>query len=414
MTFAMSVMAQIEAAGPGTVAGLWLSRILTYLSLSVVVGALVAAGWILKDGGGRVGPVGARAMRVAAVGAAAWVVASVGLFVFGLANATARPVAEVLDGAVLGRFLVSRYGSGVAVQTVVAAGVTLLAAVARDRAFARATTLVVAVGAAALARAGHAGTTDVPLLGVASDTVHIMAAAAWVGGLGVLLALVARRGVADQAGPALRFSRFAGWALAAVLATGVVNSVLHLDDPGQLLDTTWGRLVLVKLGLLGGIGALGGAHRRRTIARLTAGAVLPGAFRRLALAEIGLMVLAFVTATAMVSGTPADVEAAARVQAVRTSFADGIMEVTLAPAEVGRNELHLYFFDDAVAPRDVEDPTVTLRTEERMVEARLVPSGLGHYTGPVVDLPDAGAYQVEVTGLVEGRRERSTTTMTIE
>ena len=416
MSFAVPVMAQLEAAGPGTVAGLWVARVLTYLSLSLVVGLLLAAGWLLRDHhpGGRLGPAGERAMRGAALCAGVWTAACVGLFLLGLANATARPVSEILDPTTLGRFLATRYGAGVAVQAAVAAGVCLLATAARDRVFARVALVGAAAGAAALASSGHAGTAAVPALAMVNDTLHILAAASWVGGLLVVVVLVlGRHGPDDVSGPAQRFSRLAGWALTAVLLTGVVNSVMHLDEAAQLVDTSWGRLALVKVALSVGIALLGWLNRHRLLPRVTAGAGVRRGFRKAAVAELALMLLAFGTATAMASGLPADVEAAARLQVVRTPFADGQIEVTLAPATTGVNELHLYFFDADSAPREVEDAAVTLAGPTATVDVRLLAAGPGHYTAPAVQLTEAGTYEVEVTALVDGSVQRATASFTV-
>lgn len=418
MSFALPVVVQLQTAGAGTAAGLWISRMSTYLALTAVVGLLVTAGWLVREHGGglggQLGPVGARAMRGAAIGAGVWAVAACGMFLFGLSNATARPVTGVLDTATLGRFLATRYGSGVAVQAAVAAGVCLLAAAARDRGFARMSLGGAAFGAVALASSGHAATAPLPAVAVVSNSAHVLAAAAWVGGLlAVVLLVMPRSAPADIAAPAGRFSRLAGWALAVVLATGAVNALLHVDDAAQLLDTTWGRVVLVKITLFAGIAALGWRNRRRMLPRIGRGEGARKAFRRIAAGEVALMLAAFGSASILASGTPAAVEAAARLETVRTAYADGQVELTLSPARAGTNELHVYFFDDSGGLRETDDVTVTFTAGEQVVEARLLDSGPGHYTGPAVDLPEPGSYRVTVAGRTDGARETATTSLTV-
>lgn len=415
MSFALPVVAQLETAGTGTVAGLWASRLGTYLALTVLTGLLVTAGWLVREGpGGRLGPRGAAAMRGAAVAAGAWAVAAGGMLVFGLANATARPVAEVLDTALLERFLGTRYGVGVALQVVLAVGVCMVAAAARDRAFARVPLVGVVAGAVALASAGHAGTAPVASVAVASSSLHVLAAAAWAGGLAVLVGLVVRGGADDDVlGPASRFSRLAGWALGTVLVTGAVNTLMHVDEPGQLLDTSWGRMVLVKMAAFAGIAWLGWWNRRRLLPRIRAGPGARRAFGKVAAAELGVMLVAFASATALASGTPAAVEEAARLATVRVGFADGQVELTLSPARAGVNELHVYFFDATGGLRPTDDVTVTFSRAGQTGQARLLHSGPGHYTGPAVSLPAPGAYQVEVAGAVDGQRETTTTTLDV-
>lgn len=408
------VLAQLEAAGPGTVVALWVSRLGTYLSVTVLVGLLVAAGWLLRGSGGkRIGSAEARVMRAAAVAAAVWAVAAVGMFFFGLANATARPVAEVLDVQTLGRFLATRYGSGVAVQSAAAVGVCLFAAAARDRGSVRATLLGVAAGVLALASSGHAGTAPVPVLATAASALHILAAAAWVGGLLTVAVLVLPAGTADVRGPTRRFSRLAGWALAGVLATGAVNSLMHVENSEQLLATGWGKLVLLKLALFAGIGVLGWWSRRRWVPRVGRSDGARRMFGRIAAVELVLMAGAFTTATAMASGVPARVEAAGWMEAVRVPFADGEVELTLQPARTGTNELHVYFFDDGGGLREVDDAEVALVRGTETTDVRLVDSGPGHYTGPSVTVAAPGDYRVEVSGRVDGETETATTTFTV-
>ncbi|HVM15171.1 MAG TPA: CopD family protein [Egibacteraceae bacterium] len=417
MWFALPVSAQLEAPGLGTVAGLWASRLGTYVSFTLLVGLLTAAAWLLRGSaeGSRsaLGPSGRTAMRLAAVCAGAWAVSAAGMFFFGLANATARPVTAVFDTPTLGRFLATRYGSGMAVQCAVAIGVCLLAAATRDRTFARVALAGTGAGALALASSGHAATARVPPVAVAADALHILGAAAWVGGLVVLVAFVLRPGHADVVLPARRFSRLAGYALAVVFASGAVNSLMHVERPGQLLDTSWGRLVPVKLVLFAAIASLGWRNRRFLLPRLGTQEAARTAFRKLAAAEVGLMILAFGTATAMAQGVPARVEEAARLEAVRVPFADGQVELTLAPARTGVNELHVYFFDDTGGLREVDDAAVTFVGEATTVEARLMDSGPGHYTGPAVNIPGPGRYRAEVVGEADEQEHTATATFTV-
>lgn len=417
MWLALPLVAQLEAPGPGTVAGLWASRLGTYLSFTLLVGLLTAAAWLLRGSAvscSALGPTGRTAMRLAVVCAGAWAVSAAGMFFFGLANATARPVTAVFDTTTLGRFLATRYGSGMALQCAVAVGVCLLAAATRDRIFARVALAGTGAGALALASSGHAATARVPPVAVTADALHILGAAAWVGGLVVLAAFVLRRGGhVDVVLPARRFSRLAGYALAVVLASGAVNSLMHVERPGQLLDTSWGRLVLVKLVLFAAIASLGWRNRRFQLPRLGAQEAARSAFRKLAAAEVGLMVLAFGTATAMAQGVPARVEEAARLEAVRVPFADGQVELTLTPARAGVNELHVYFFDDTGGLREVDDAAVTFVGDGATVEARLVDSGPGHYTGPAVDVPAPGRYRAEVVGVADGQEHTATATFTL-
>src|SRR5690606_26878695 len=68
-----------------------------------------------------------------------------------------------------------------------------------------------------------------------------------------------------------RFSDLALVAFAVVGASGVATAWLHLGEARNLLDTTWGRLVLVKVALFAVIGVLAWLNRRRRLPALTPG-----------------------------------------------------------------------------------------------------------------------------------------------
>ena len=86
-----------------------------------------------------------------------------------------------------------------------------------------------------------------------SDVVHVQAGAVWIGGLAfVLLALLFERTrrweLASDAVP--RFSTIAVISVAALLVAGLVNAYLQVRSWSGLWETTYGRLILVKAGLL--------------------------------------------------------------------------------------------------------------------------------------------------------------------
>ena len=149
--------------------------------------------------------------------------------------------------------------------------------------------------------------------GIAVDWLHIVGATAWVGGLiGVLICLPAmRRAGQSSAGDALRclvarFGRYALIASAVVALSGALQGVLEVGSWPALLSTTYGELVLAKIGLL--LAMLLVATFNEWRAR-TADAVALGDVRglrrgvRVELA-VGVVVLGV---AAMLSGTPPSV-----------------------------------------------------------------------------------------------------------
>lgn len=81
-----------------------------------------------------------------------------------------------------------------------------------------------------------------------ADALHLVAAAVWLGALGPLLWLLARKN--DAADAARRLSGFHAVGLAAVLtliATGLINSLFLVGDPLALLNTRYGQMLALKL-----------------------------------------------------------------------------------------------------------------------------------------------------------------------
>jgi copper transport protein len=82
------------------------------------------------------------------------------------------------------------------------------------------------------------------------NLVHLSAAAVWGGGVFAMTTVVwLRHRRSERAGLAamvIRFSTLATASLAAVIVAGLAMTVLILDTPGDLVATSWGRLLVAK------------------------------------------------------------------------------------------------------------------------------------------------------------------------
>ncbi|MGW1516495.1 copper resistance CopC/CopD family protein [Streptomyces sp. NPDC002287] len=109
---------------------------------------------------------------------------------------------------------------------------------------------VVAAGIAATwALAEHASTGLQPGIAMPVDILHLLAVAAWLGGLVALL--VALRTAADIERAAVqRFSRVAFISVVVLAVTGVYQSWRQLGSWSALTGTSYGRLLLIKVGLV--------------------------------------------------------------------------------------------------------------------------------------------------------------------
>ncbi len=112
---------------------------------------------------------------------------------------------------------------------------------------------VVAIGLAATwALAEHASTGLQPVIAMPVDVLHLIAVAVWLGGLSALLVALFRA-PADtpiEGSAVRRFSRVAFGSVLALVATGIYQSWRQLGSWSALTDTSYGQLLLVKIGLV--------------------------------------------------------------------------------------------------------------------------------------------------------------------
>lgn len=162
----------------------------------------------------------------------------------------------------------------------------------------------------ALVRTGHA--VEFPrgaAAGVVVQALHILGGGLWLGTLAALAAALPRRGIGggDMRAYAPAFHRLAPLALtgaALVLAGGVTLSWSGVRTLDALWTTAYGQLVVVKVGLVTVIFALGGYHWRRAVPAL-AGDATGSRFRATLAAEVAAaLVVLGVTAALSVTAAP--------------------------------------------------------------------------------------------------------------
>ncbi|MEV6793834.1 copper resistance protein CopC [Streptomyces sp. NPDC051320] len=109
---------------------------------------------------------------------------------------------------------------------------------------------VVAAGIAATwALTEHASVGIQPGIAMPVDIVHLLAVAAWLGGLTALLVALFRSPAIERAA-VQRFSRIAFGAVCTLAATGFYQAWRQVGSWSALLTTGYGRLLLVKVGLV--------------------------------------------------------------------------------------------------------------------------------------------------------------------
>ncbi|MFF3323227.1 copper resistance CopC/CopD family protein [Streptomyces sp. NPDC002889] len=123
---------------------------------------------------------------------------------------------------------------------------------------------VVAAGVAATwALSEHASTGVQPGLAMPVDVLHLLAVAAWLGGLATLLTALFR-GPSIERTAVRRFSTVAFTSVVVLAVTGIYQSWRQIGSWSALTGTSYGQLLLLKVGLVGVMVAVAWISRRWT------------------------------------------------------------------------------------------------------------------------------------------------------
>ena len=245
---------------------------------------------------------------------------------------------------------------------------------------------------------GHAWTASPAWLAVTSDVLHVLGAAAWVGGLAVLVLTWE-----GSRGRARSFSAVAVVAAPLVIATGLLNTWMQERSLGAVTDTAHGRLVLAKLAGALVMVAFGAVHRRRLADAARSVGSLLTSFRVEAVVGLGVVAL-----TAVLVATPPGRESTGEPVHLVRQAGDTTIRMNVTPAESGPNDVHLYYLakDGSLASIDAAQLEVsTSGIAPRRVE--LVPITASHAVATGVQLTP-GTWRFALTVVTEGVPARTT------
>jgi copper transport protein len=314
---------------------------------------------------------------------------------------------SLFDDGVLGE--VARDGVGLTVVLAVLGAVLLVVAIERVPWLAL---LGAAMAAGSFASSGHTRAGDHVALATASDLSHLWVVAAWGGGLTLLWrTLHARRGEADPTGTIELVGRFSVLATASVVLVGLTGAALGWTQVGTLdalTSTTYGRLLLAKVALVAWVAALGAYNHFRLVPALTRGKATAALSQLWTTVRLEVLVagLAVALTSVLVVVTPADTAARPGVVERMVALGDaGSVQVTVAPARAGFNQIHLYLFDPDGRPAEIAE---SLELRLSLPEAAVGPiardavrAGPAHFQLDSDDLAVAGTWSLEVVARVE-------------
>ena len=277
---------------------------------------------------------------------------------------------------------------------------------------------------------GHAVTGNQSMLALLSDTIHLIAVTLWVGGLVMLVGCLLPSREPDQIAAALpRFSRIALGSVVTLVVTGTYQAWREVAPLPALWSTTYGVLLLAKIGgfaVLIGLGNLGrlAVRRRYVLPVAHALAVSGGDHAAVAdppdpdrtgsgpgtdrvLQRLRVSVLAEVVIAAAVLA----VTAVLVVQApARTAYTDpfsaslalpggGSVTLAVTPARSGTNTVTVTVVKadgTTAAPQQVALYATLPKESIGPLEIQLTRTAVGKYRSTAASLPRPGRWQLDV------------------
>ena len=232
---------------------------------------------------------------------------------------------------------------------------------------------------------GHAAAGAVSVVDIGIQWLHGVVATTWIGGLVALLLVVRGSPSDDKARAVARFSRWAAIGIALVAGTGLLRAIAEVQTIDGLFNTDFGRLVVVKTGLLGVLALLGASNRFVSVPAAIRSLV---ALRRVGATEVTVGAVVLGLTAVLVNLAPPSSVGAAAVSAPPTSivasgsdFGTSVRVVlVVSPGSPGTST-----FTAAITDYDTQAPVSATSASLRFDLASQ--SGVGSST---LDLPATG------------------------
>jgi copper transport protein len=325
--------------------------------------------------------------------------------------------------------------------------------------------------------AGHASSGPLVPIALPADVLHVFGVGIWLGGLVVLFAaLMPRADEATLRDVVPRYSRYALLAMGVIVVTGVFQAFRQIDRIGALVDTDYGRILLVKIGVFLGLMVAAAVSRdvvnRRwripedalvasPVAVRAAGGAAGGAsgdafggggvgtlyeepatgegggaddeeeaypegyvldevtaerrLRRGLWVEVIFSIVILAVTALLVNAAPArELDTGPYLATLNTKQIS--FDVTITPASRGANEMHLFTLTPSGQTADPSQVTAEMSQAENdiaPIEVKLIRLGPGHYTSAGFTVPFAGDWQLTVKAVVNDV-DQATATSTVK
>jgi copper transport protein len=263
--------------------------------------------------------------------------------------------------------------------------------------------ILAVVGLATFPISGHPSASPVPLVSVLADFAHVGSMAVWLGGLVMLIGFLLPQATESELEAILPiWARWAALAVVVLLVAGSLQALIEIGTPSALVDTTYGRLVLAKIGLFGLV--LGVAWFSRKLVRDRVAPGRPGTIRRAVTVELGITAAILAVTTVLVQTTPgrtAEANSTVSGSVYASTLTTGLykLQIQIDPATVGPNYVHLYAYTADDKPQNVLEWKATAALPSAGVEPIDVPlvRVLDYHSSGAVTLPSAGDWVFRFT-----------------
>ncbi|RWI15190.1 copper resistance CopC/CopD family protein [Mesorhizobium sp.] len=349
-----------EAVDRGLRSAIWVGKVFLYVGLFLGVGGAFAIAWLAQ--GGRAG----QRIVIAAI-LCGLVAAPLSLGLQGL-DALGAPLARLAQPDIWKAGLATSFGRTVLVA-LVALGFGLLSLVGPRGAKLFALAGLAGIGAA-LAASGHASAAEPQWLTRPMVFLHGAGIAFWAGSLAPL-GIAMRRKPAEAAAFLRGFSQAILPVVAMLGATGIVLAVIQVQAPAALLETAYGRLLLVKLALLLFLFTLAAINRWKLTGPAEAGET---EVQKKLVRSIGIEMLIVLAIFGVAAGwrfTPpprALAIAAAQPASVHIHTAKAMADLSITPGHVGPVAASIVIMTGDFGPLDAEQVTLVLSKPDAGIE----------------------------------------------
>ncbi|MFE3974883.1 MULTISPECIES: copper resistance CopC/CopD family protein [unclassified Peribacillus] len=262
--------------------------------------------------------------------------------------------------------------------------------------------IIIAILMVCKALTGHTAAVPNQVLAVLMDFLHLLSMALWLGGLLALLVILpglANRQADDKKtfywSIIQRFSRWSFLFVIILIISGIYSSLQHVPTIHSLINTTYGQLLLAKIGLMLVMIVLGAFHYFRGKKRVKKLGYSVG--MEFGLGIVVLIVAALLTNVQTAMSSPGPIE--------KTLLTEENNEVTLmvTPNKVGDNLIQVDLSNGGKPIAEIEQLTITMQpvdTPGGEIKLQMKEKSTGTFASKSI-LTMPGKWNIHIHGLTD-------------